>query len=138
MAKPMQVRRPILVLAAALASAPSLVGVAGAQSSGSSSPPTFAVDPSWPSIPAGRVLGEVSSIAAARDGHIWVLHRPRPIDRKSMARAGAFGSDSAERAGWTSPTTSPSTRTGIAIPPRSSTTGALRSSPLAKVAIRLF
>ena len=42
-------------------------------------PPTFQVDPGWPTIPNDWVLGEVSSIAVDSRDHIWVLHRPRSI-----------------------------------------------------------
>ena len=41
--------------------------------------PQFEVDPSWPRIPEGWVLGQVASTAAAEDDHIWVLHRPRTV-----------------------------------------------------------
>ena len=50
-------------------------------------PPTFQVDPSWPSVPNNWVLGEVTSIAVDSRDHVWVLHRPRsiPADRRAQA-----------------------------------------------------
>jgi hypothetical protein len=52
--------------------------------------PTFQVDSAWPRIPNDWVLGEVSSVAAGPQNHIWVLHRPQSIpteQRKSAAPA---------------------------------------------------
>ena len=39
--------------------------------------PKFVVDPSWPHIPNGWTLGQVSSAASDPDGNIWIIHRPR-------------------------------------------------------------
>ena len=50
-------------------------------------PPTFQVDPSWPTIPNDWVLGEVSSISVDSRDHIWVLHRPRSIPEAQRAKA---------------------------------------------------
>jgi sugar lactone lactonase YvrE len=41
--------------------------------------PKFQVDPSWPKIPNGWVLGQVASAAADDQDHIWLLHRPRVV-----------------------------------------------------------
>ena len=41
--------------------------------------PKFVVDPSWPRIPNGWTLGQVSSAASDADGNIWILHRPRTV-----------------------------------------------------------
>src|ERR1039458_10443445 len=41
--------------------------------------PKFEVDPSWPKIPNGWVLGQVASAAADERDNIWVLHRPRVV-----------------------------------------------------------
>src|SRR3981081_983308 len=41
--------------------------------------PKFVVDPSWPHIPNGWTLGQVSSVAGDPDGNIWVFHRPRTV-----------------------------------------------------------
>src|SRR5262249_30149295 len=43
--------------------------------------PHFEVDPSWPKIPNGWTLGQVSTVASDPDGNIWVLHRPRTVQR---------------------------------------------------------
>ena len=50
-------------------------------------PPTFQVDPSWPTIPNDWVLGEVSSIAVDSRDQMWVLHRPRSIPEAQRAKA---------------------------------------------------
>jgi DNA-binding beta-propeller fold protein YncE len=41
--------------------------------------PKFAVDPSWPHIPNGWTLGQVSSAATDSQGNIWIIHRPRTV-----------------------------------------------------------
>jgi hypothetical protein len=41
--------------------------------------PKFTVDPSWPHIPNGWTLGQVSSAASDADGNIWIIHRPRTV-----------------------------------------------------------
>jgi hypothetical protein len=41
--------------------------------------PIFQLDSSWPKIPSKWVLGEVSSVAADAQDHIWVLQRPRTL-----------------------------------------------------------
>ena len=41
--------------------------------------PKFVVDPSWPHIPNGWTLGQVSSVACDPDGNIWIFHRPRTV-----------------------------------------------------------
>lgn len=87
MATAIQTRRPVLVLAIAVLGAASLIAPASAQTAAGRRPPTFEVDPAWPVIPNDWVLGEVTSIAAASDGHIWVLHRPRSIPEDQRGRA---------------------------------------------------
>ena len=49
--------------------------------------PTFRVDPDWPSLPAGWVLGDVSCVSVDGQDNIWVLHRPRtvPPEQAEMA-----------------------------------------------------
>jgi len=41
--------------------------------------PKFEVDPSWPKIPNGWTLGQVSSAASDEQDNIWILHRPRTV-----------------------------------------------------------
>lgn len=52
--------------------------LAGAQGS-SLRAPEFIVDPSWPVIPNGWVLGEVTSVAVDSSDNIWVLHVPQSV-----------------------------------------------------------
>mgnify|MGYP000633878007 CR=1 FL=1 len=49
--------------------------------------PTFAVDPSWPTIPNGWVLGQVSSVTVDGRDHVWVLHRPRTVEDEQQDNA---------------------------------------------------
>ena len=41
--------------------------------------PKFVVDPSWPHIPNGWTLGQVSSAACDSEGNIWIIHRTRTV-----------------------------------------------------------
>jgi hypothetical protein len=50
-------------------------------------PPEFRVDPAWPTIPDGWVLGEVTSVAVDRHDNIWVLHVPQSIPEAERANA---------------------------------------------------
>ncbi len=48
----------------------------------------FAVDASWPKpLPNNWILGQVGGITVDKDGHIWVIHRPRSLtdDEKGAA-----------------------------------------------------
>ena len=41
--------------------------------------PDFAVDASWPKpLPNNWILGQVGGITVDAQGHIWMIHRPRP------------------------------------------------------------
>jgi NHL repeat-containing protein len=59
---------------------------AAAQSKPAREVPRFEVDPSFPKIPNGWILGQVASAAADEKDHIWVLHRPRTV-RPSLKTA---------------------------------------------------
>jgi hypothetical protein len=52
----------------------------------SASVPQFTFDPSFPQMPAGKVFGDVSSVTADAQNHIWVIHRPRTVmgDRSNV------------------------------------------------------
>jgi hypothetical protein len=71
--------------------------------------PTFQVDPGWPSVPSNWVLGEVSSVAAGPDDHIWVLHRPQSVPTEQRRRAAPpvleFETSGRLIRGWGGPTT---------------------------------
>jgi DNA-binding beta-propeller fold protein YncE len=41
--------------------------------------PKFRVDPSWPKIPHGLTLGQVSGVAVGEQDRIWVLQRPETV-----------------------------------------------------------
>jgi hypothetical protein len=66
-----------------------LAQLAGAAAHGQSAPrvPEFRVDPSWPVVPNGWVLGEVTSVAVDRNDNIWVLHVPQSIPEAQRANA---------------------------------------------------
>jgi DNA-binding beta-propeller fold protein YncE len=62
-------------------------GIALAQQASTLRVSAFQADAQWPSVPNGWVLGEVSSVAAGPQNHIWVLHRPNslPPEKRSSA-----------------------------------------------------
>ena len=77
---------------------------ASAQQASKLKPPTFHVDPTWPTLPNNWVLGEVSSISVDSRDHIWVLHRPRsiPADKRAQAAPPVLEFDTAGKllASW--------------------------------------
>ena len=72
--------------AAALGVALAFTSISAARQEGARTP-AFEVDPSWPAIPNGWVLGEVTSIAVDAQDHVWVLHRPRTIPAERRGNA---------------------------------------------------
>jgi len=78
-------RRPGVYAAVMLALPVLMGGEARAQSD--LRPPEFRVDPAWPTIPDGWVLGEVTSISVDRHDNIWVLHVPQSIPEAERANA---------------------------------------------------
>lgn len=78
-------RLPLGYVAVMLALAASPVDKAHAQSGPRA--PQFRVDPAWPTIPNGWVLGEVTSISVDRNDNIWVLHVPQSIPEDQRANA---------------------------------------------------
>jgi DNA-binding beta-propeller fold protein YncE len=58
-----------------------------AHAQSSQSAPEFRVDPSWPIVPNGWVLGEVTSVSVDRNDNIWVLHVPQSIPEAQRAKA---------------------------------------------------
>jgi hypothetical protein len=59
----------------------------GAHAQPSARAPEFRVDPAWPSVPNGWVLGEVTSVAVDRNDDVWVLHVPQSIPEAQRANA---------------------------------------------------
>ena len=49
--------------------------------------PTFKVDPTWPKLPAKWAVGLVSGVGVDSKDHIWVLHRPRTVEKADLERA---------------------------------------------------
>src|SRR5712691_13470179 len=56
-----------------------VVSATGAERGSKREVPKFEVDPSWPKIPNGWTLGQVSSVASDEQDNIWILHRPRTV-----------------------------------------------------------
>jgi DNA-binding beta-propeller fold protein YncE len=50
-------------------------------------PPTFRVDPAWPTIPNNWQLGQVSSVSIDGQDHVWVLQRPGTLEASEKPRA---------------------------------------------------
>ena len=67
--------------------------------------PNFEVDPSWPHIPEGWVLGQVASAAADEQDHIWVLQRPGSVrpGRETGPPVMEFDADGNYVQGWGGP-----------------------------------
>ena len=87
---PTIIRRSLVVLTSmvtVVATAIWLPAIVSAQQASSLRPPSFELDPKWPTVPDNWVLGEVSSIAVDSRDHIWVLHRPRSIPAEKRANA---------------------------------------------------
>jgi hypothetical protein len=76
---------PAVCAAAMLALLVSAGSSALAQSGGRA--PHFKVDSTWPTLPSGWVLGEVTSVSVDRHDNIWVLHVPQSIPEAQRANA---------------------------------------------------
>ena len=67
----------------------------------------FEVDPSFPQLPAGKVLGDMSSVAVDSHDHVWMIHRPRTIPEAQRANAAPpvleFDASGKFLAGWGGP-----------------------------------
>ena len=81
----MRLRWPWVCTAVLAAQLARMGGEAHAQSG--LRPPEFVVDPTWPTIPNGWVLGEVTSVSVDRNDNVWVLHVPQstPADQRANA-----------------------------------------------------
>ncbi len=83
-----RVARRMLATILPAAAAACLAGqAAGVQPPGSTMMPVFEVDPSWPAIPNGWVLGQTPSVAVDRHDHVWILHRPRTVAEAQRSHA---------------------------------------------------
>jgi hypothetical protein len=84
-----------------------LVCVAVLRPSGQSRVPRFEVDASFPSLPASKILGDVSSVAVDAQDHVWMIHRPRTVAAEHRANAAPavleFDASGTFMAGWGGP-----------------------------------
>ncbi len=85
-----------------------LGGEVFAQSPVQTSPvPRFQVDPTWPQIPNGWILGPVSSIRVDSLDHVWILQRPRSVPPEHASHAAPavleFDGDGRFVQGWGGP-----------------------------------
>jgi hypothetical protein len=84
-----------------------LVSVAVLRPHGQASVPRFEVDPSFPSLPSGKVLGDMSSVAVDARDHVWMIHRPRTVEAGQRANAAPavleFDASGKFMAGWGGP-----------------------------------
>jgi DNA-binding beta-propeller fold protein YncE len=104
-------KRSVLIRLAALALV--LAGVAPwpahgqAGNAGTGTVPLFEVDPAWPKLPNGWVMGLVSSVAVDQRDHVWILHRPRVVaaDKRTSAAPAVLEFDANGRfvQGWGGP-----------------------------------
>jgi DNA-binding beta-propeller fold protein YncE len=69
--------------------------------------PKFEVDPWWPKMPNGWVLGQVASAASDEHDNIWILHRPRVVrpDQKTGPPVMEFDAAGNYVQGWGGPAT---------------------------------
>src|SRR5688572_28032464 len=52
------------------------------------SPPRYQVDPFWPkSLPEQWALGQVAGLHVDGKDHLWIIHRPRTIERLETGAA---------------------------------------------------
>ncbi len=69
--------------------------------------PHFEVDPSFPHLPAGKVLGDMSSVAVDSKDHVWMIHRPATVPAAERANAAPpvleFDASGKYIAGWGGP-----------------------------------
>jgi DNA-binding beta-propeller fold protein YncE len=49
--------------------------------------PSFQADPNWPKLPYNWVTGMVASVAVGPNDHVWVIHRPRMLEKDLRPRA---------------------------------------------------
>ncbi len=76
----------IVALAIAFSVSPGMVGqVAAAQGPYAGNYPVFEVDPGWPQLPNGWVLGSVSKVVVDRHDNVWIIHRPRTVGAGKIA-----------------------------------------------------
>jgi DNA-binding beta-propeller fold protein YncE len=101
------------------------LGVAQTRQTVSRELPKFEVDPSWPTIPNGWILGWVSSASVDKDDHVWVLQRPGTLrpEEKAKAAPPVLEFDAAGKfiQGWGGPGAGyewPETEHGIYLDPR--------------------
>jgi WD40 repeat protein len=71
--------------------------------------PRFEVDPSFPQLPAGKVLGDMSSVTVDAQDHVWMIHRPLTVPAAQRANAAPpvleFDASGKYIAGWGGPGT---------------------------------
>jgi hypothetical protein len=63
----------VCLLAGLVALERALQGAADAQQS---TAPTYQVDPFWPQVPEGWILGQVAGVAVDSRDHVWIVQRP--------------------------------------------------------------
>ena len=96
-----------LLSAVLAASVAHLSGDVLLQAPASGAVPRFEVDSSFPSLPPGQVLGDMSSVAVDSQDHVWMIHRPRTVAAEQRANAAPavleFESSGKFIAGWGGP-----------------------------------
>ena len=63
------------------------IGTAPVPESQEGEVPIFEVDPDWPTIPNGWILGLVTSVSVDSRDHVWVLHRPGTLEPEEVSMA---------------------------------------------------
>src|SRR3954468_2934398 len=95
------------LLGAVLALAAGAAGTDRLRAQSAAPVPKFEVDPSFPSLPPGKLLGDVSSVAVDARDHVWMIHRPRTVAAEQRANAAPavleFEASGKFVAGWGGP-----------------------------------
>lgn len=73
----------LIVVLAVLASVERLVSRVAAQQPPAA--PSYQVDPFWPKMPKGLILGQVSGITVDAQDHIWLIQRPWSLNSDEKA-----------------------------------------------------
>lgn len=113
-----------VAIAAVVIATGGVSGEAAWQTASNTGIPRFEVDPAFPSLPAGKLLGDMSSVAVDSKDHVWMIHRPAtvPADQRANAAAPVLEFEASGRfiAGWGGPAAGyewPEREHGISVDP---------------------
>lgn len=56
-------------------------------SAGGQAAARYEVDPNWPNLPDGEIIGQVAGIAVDGQDHVWIIHRPGSLTEDELGAA---------------------------------------------------